>query len=134
MKGRREFLAEALVIAGAAALVRAPRALAAGPALPAGLVYTAEKPGSWAGKEGSHAPKVAVEKGKVTVTTPHPMTAEHFIVRHTVVSAGGELVGGTTFTPSDPQALSTYDLPGGGTYYATSFCNLHDFWVTEFTA
>lgn len=48
-------------------------------AFPAGLVYTRDTTGRWAGKEGSHAPKVTVEGGKVTFETPHPMSAPHFI-------------------------------------------------------
>ena len=62
------------------------------------------------------------------------MTAEHFIVRHAVVSSKGDLVGGMTFTPSGPRALSSYELPATGTCYATRSCNLNEFWVTEFTA
>lgn len=48
-------------------------------AFPAGLVYTNDTPGRWAGKEGSHAPKVTLEGGKVRIETPHPMSAPHFI-------------------------------------------------------
>lgn len=134
MKGRREFLTQSLLAGGAALLAKPASALASPKALLPGVVYTGENPGKWAGKEGSHAPKVAVEGGKVTVTTPHPMSAEHYIVRHTLVAADGTVVGAKTFSPANQEAVSTYDLPGGGTYYATSFCNIHDFWLTEFTA
>lgn len=42
--------------------------------------------------------------------------------------------GEKTFYPSDKEANSTYELPPGhkSKLYATSFCNLHDFWATEF--
>jgi superoxide reductase len=97
-----------------------------------GIVYTADNPGMWEKKVGSHAPVVAVENGNVTVTTRHGMSEVHFIVRHTLVLADGTVVGTKNFTPTD-EAQSTYVLPDGykGNIYATSFCNLHDFWLTK---
>jgi len=67
--------------------------------------------------------------------TNHPMSNEHFIVRHTLVLENGSYIGSKTFTPTDkPQ--SEYELPAGykGKFYVTSFCNLHDFWLAEATA
>ena len=135
MNDRRAFLRTSLLAAGAAVLARPAAALAASGAYPPGVVYTAADPGKWAGKEGSHAPQVAVEGGKVTITTAHPMSEKHFIVRHTLVAPDGTTIGAKTFFPSDPEAVSSFDLPPGasGTFRATSFCNLHDFWLTEFT-
>ena len=88
-----------------------------------------------AGKEGAHAPKVTVEGGNVKVVTPHPMTQKHFIVKHTLVTPEGKFIGEKTFANTDPSAESSYELPEGfkGTLWATSFCNLHDLWLTEFT-
>jgi len=137
MKGRREFLKGSMVLAGVAAAVAggAVRVHAAS-TFPAGLIYTKEAPGRWAGKEGAHAPKVTVEGRKIKVVTPHPMTEKHFIVKHTLVTPEGKVIGEKTFANTDPAAESSYDLPEGfgGTLWATSFCNLHDLWVTEFTA
>lgn len=107
-----------------------------------GIVYTSEKPGKWSGKEKGHAPIVNVEGNKVTVTTNHGMAEAHYIVRHTVVSQNGEVIGEKTFSPSDAEAKSEFELPEGGsqhawvrsTLYATSFCNQHDLWVTQFKA
>ncbi len=134
MNGRREFLKGSLVFAGAAMAVSAVRVQAA-TTFPAGLIYTKEAPGRWAGKEGAHVPKVAVEGRKVKVVTPHPMTSKHFIVKHTLVASDGKFIGEKTFANTDPAAESSYELPEGfkGTLWATSFCNLHDFWLTEFT-
>jgi len=134
MNDRREFLRMSLLAAGAAVVARPASALATTAGFPPGIVYTAAAPGKWAGKEGSHAPKVAVEGKKVTVTTAHPMSEKHFIVRHTVVAADGTVIGAKTFFPTDTEAVSSFDLPDGssGTFRATSFCNLHDFWLTEF--
>ncbi len=133
MRGRREFLKGSLVFTGAAVTVGAGEANAAAK-FPAGLIYTKDAPGRWAGKEGTHAPKVTVEGKTVTIVTPHPMTEKHFIVRHTLVTSKGQFIGEKNFTNTDPSAESSYELPEGtkGKLWATSFCNLHDFWVTEF--
>jgi len=136
MKGRREFLKGSMVLAGAAAAVAggAVRVQAAS-TFPAGLIYSKEAPGRWAGKEGAHAPKVTVEGRKIKVVTPHPMTEKHFIVKHTLLTLEGKVMGEKTFANTDPAAESSYDLPEGfrGTLWATSFCNLHDLWLAEFT-
>jgi superoxide reductase len=85
-------------------------------------------------KGGIACPKVRVEGKKVTLTTKHPMSEKHYIVRHTLVSADGKVIGSKTFYPSDKEAVSTYELASisGSKMYATSFYNLHDFWMTEF--
>jgi len=99
----------------------------------AGVIYTSEVQGRWAGKAGSHAPVVTKEGRKVTITTNHPMSEAHYIVRHTLVLADGTVVGDKTFSPSDSKPVSTFMLPEGysSKFYATSFCNKHDFWLTE---
>jgi superoxide reductase len=134
MSSRRDFLKGSLILGVAVAAGRAGKA-EAGSALPPALVYTKDNPGRWAGKEGTHAPKVTAAGGKVTILTPHPMTPPHFIVKHTLLTPEGKVIGEKTFTAADPKAESAYDLPAGfkGTLWATSFCNLHDLWLTEFT-
>lgn len=138
MKDRREFLKRSILLAGGAVLYNSGKAFASGTKaawkFPAGIVYTRQNPGKWAAKKGSHAPEVSVKGKKVTITTVHPMMEKHYIVRHTLVSADGKVLGEKTFYPFDPKAESTYELPERytSTLYATSFCNLHDFWVTEF--
>ena len=136
MNERRKFLKGSVFLAVSTVLAGAGRAVASEEGLPSGIIYTRERPGRWAKKVGSHAPEVKVDGGKVTLTTRHPMSEKHYIVRHTLVSADGTVLGSKTFYPSDKKAVSTHELPSGhGTrFYATSFCNLHDFWVTEFTA
>ena len=62
----------------------------------------------------------------------HPMTEPHFIVRHTLVGDDGEVLGEKTFSPDNEKAVSEFKVPTGKKVrYATSFCNKHDFWVTE---
>jgi superoxide reductase len=134
MTGRREFLKRSLAIGGTAVMGSAVKLQAAGK-FPAGLIYTKDAPGRWAGKEGTHVPKVAVEGRKIKMTTPHSMSEKHFIVKHTVQTPEGKLIGERTFANTDSLAESNYDLPEGfqGNLWATSFCNLHDLWLTEFS-
>ena len=82
--------------------------------LPANLIYTAAAPGVWSGKAESHAPQVSLSDGKLTIKTKHPMSEEHYIVRHTLVGADGQMLGATTFYPSD-KPESTHALPAGYT-------------------
>ena len=132
MTDRREFLKTTAVAASVMALGSTSNGFASSAAFP-GVIYTKDNPGQWEKKVGSHAPGVKLEEGKVSLVTTHPMSEEHFIVRHTVVLADGTFVGGKTFTPAD-RPESTFELPAGykGKAYATSFCNKHDFWLTEF--
>lgn len=123
------------MVAAGAAIGNSAKVYAASETFPAGVVYTAENPGKWAKKVGSHAPKVNVEGGKIAISTMHPMSEKHYIVRHTLVSTDGNVIGEKTFYPSDKEAVSIYELPPGKglNLYVTSFCNKHDFWLTEFT-
>jgi superoxide reductase len=133
MKGRRDFLKGTLVLAGAV-MIGSPGKIEAASTYPVGLIYTREAPGRWAGKEGSHAPKVTIAARVVTIVTPHPMTMKHFIVKHTLLTPEGQFIGEKIFTSFDPAAESSYVLPEGfkGPLWATSFCNIHDLWLTEF--
>ncbi len=134
MIDRREFLKTSAV--AVSAVVSSAPVFAGDIAAPhAGIVYTAQQQGKWKGKAGSHAPKVTVTEDKVAVVvTEHPMTESHFIVRHTVVLEDGTVIGAKTFSHTD-KPESSFDLPAGykGKACATSFCNLHDLWVTRFT-
>lgn len=131
MNSRRDFLKTSLVATGS--MLAGGMAHASTDAPFPGILYTATNPGKWAKKIKTHAPEVAVDGGKVTVTTNHSMSEKHYIVRHTLVSAEGEVLGAKTFTPTDEEPVSTHELPAGysGKLYATSFCNKHDFWLTE---
>ncbi len=134
MTERREFIKGTLIVA-AGMVVAGPLAGSAMAAtLPPGLVYTKKNPGMWAAKVGSHAPVVSVEGRNVTIRTNHSMSEKHYIVRHTLVSADGRVLGTKTFYPTDKEPVSTFKLPEvyTSTLYATSFCNKHDFWVTVF--
>ncbi|HFQ88772.1 MAG TPA: twin-arginine translocation signal domain-containing protein [Desulfobulbus sp.] len=132
MTDRRDFLKTSAATAALLALGTAGTTRAGEQPAFSGIVYTRANPGQWAKKVASHAPQVTIDKGRVTIVTRHPMSAAHYIVRHTLVLADGTVVGGTTFSPAD-RPESTYTLPAGysGRLYATSFCNRHDFWLTE---
>ena len=116
MSNRRNFSKASIAAAASAGAVNFASAFSG--ALPPGLIYTAENPGKWASKVKSHLPVVTVEGNKITVETKHVMSEEHFIVRHTIVSA------------SDEDAKLLFELPQGkSAQYAPSFCNRHDMWV-----
>lgn len=142
MSNRRNFIKTTLLVASGLAV--SGTAFAKGN-LPAGkggktpkfsgIIYSENDEGYWEGKAGSHAPKITINGSNVTILTEHGMSDRHFIVRHTLVTPQGEVLGTRTFYPNeDEKAVSTHDLPAGfsGKLYATSFCNKHDFWVTEF--
>jgi len=132
---RRDFLKGSAVAVATLALGLGSRAEASQDAVFNGIIYTSDNQGKWEGKAGSHAPVVTVDGASVMVKTNHPMSDAHFIVRHTVVLGDGTVVGAKTFTPAD-KPESSFELPAGykGKVYATSFCNLHDFWLTETSA
>ncbi|MEA3469617.1 MAG: desulfoferrodoxin family protein [Thermodesulfobacteriota bacterium] len=135
MTDRRNFLKGGLVAASALVVSSANLAGASTAAAYTNVVYTAENPGQWGKKVGSHLPSVTIEGSKVTLFTKHGMSEKHYIVRHTLVLEDGTVVGAKVFTPTDAEAKSSFELPAGykGKIFGTSFCNLHDFWVNEAT-
>ncbi len=120
-------------LAAGAALAAIPASAVAAPRTE-NIIFTADDPGHWAPVEKLHVPNTSVAGGTLTVTTPHPMSAAHYIVSHTVVLANGKFLDRKTFTPTD-QPTSTHTLPAGykGVVVITSTCNLHDFWVKRIT-
>ena len=78
---------------------------------PAGLIYTKDALGRWAGKEGAHLPQVTVQGKNIKKVTPHPMTKEHFIVKHTLVTTAGKVLGDKTFANTDPAASPLTSCP-----------------------
>jgi superoxide reductase len=134
MQDRRDFLKGSLVAAGVAVAAGIGRAQTAAK-FPPGLVYTKDAPGRWAGREGTHVPKATLEGKSLKVVTPHTMSEKHYIVKHTVLTTDGKLIGEKTFAPTDTAAESSFALPDGfkGTLWITSFCNIHDLWLSEFT-
>jgi superoxide reductase len=135
MNQRRNFLKASLAMVAGVAVGSASKSLAATGSFREGVVYTADSPGQWSAKVGSHAPVVTRTGKTITVATKHPMNEIHYIVRHTLVAENGTVIGAMTFAPEDKKAVSTYELPEdtGSKVYATRFCNQHDFWLTEFT-
>ena len=130
---RRTFIKRSLFVTSALACGAVRTASAASQPF-TGIIYTASHPGQWSEKAGSHAPQISIAGRQVTITTPHPMSQDHYIVRHTLVLNDGTVVGAKTFfPPQDTKAVSTFTVPADykGAWYATSFCNLHDLWMTE---
>jgi superoxide reductase len=142
MNDRRNFMKAGLVVTASAVGLSACNTIGAKEetvkksvdVFPGGMIYTRENPGMWKKKIGGHAPEVTVADGKVKIETHHGMSPKHYIVRHTIVSPSGEVLGAKTFSSSDDEAVSEFDVPAGESeLYATSFCNKHDLWVTKFT-
>ncbi len=134
MNNRRSFIKIGMVAVGGLAISKSVFAAQKVSHKTSGLIYTKNDSGKWSEKVASHAPNIEIDSNNITLTTEHPMTDRHYIVRHTLVNKDGEVVGSKTFYPDDPKAESTYELREGakGKFYATSFCNKHDFWITEF--
>ncbi len=132
MNDRRNFMKTTVAIASISAFNSIPRAFAESTPMYTNIIYTKDNPGKWSQKVDLHAPEVTVTGDKIKVITKHPMSDQHFIVRHTVILEDGTYVGATTFTPAD-KPESSHELPKGykGKFYVTSFCNQHDFWLTE---
>lgn len=132
---RRDLFKTALVVSGGLAASMLVNGSADAAQCPEGIIYTAGNEGMWKGKAAGHAPVIALNGNAVTVTTKHVMTEKHFIVRHVILSSDGRTLGSKTFTPSDKEAVSNYELPAGykGKLFATSFCNQHDLWLSEAT-
>lgn len=102
---------------------------------PKGIFYSSENQGRWKGKNGSHAPVITVDGKKVTIETKHGMSEAHYIVKHMLLTTEGEVLGEMVFFPKDKKAISTFELKEAPKHLvATSFCNLHDLWITEYKA
>jgi superoxide reductase len=134
---RRHFIRATLAGAAGAAAVSAgatlPARAAAKPAL-TNIVYTAADPAHYASVVALHVPEVSVHDGRITVTTPHPMSEAHYIVSHTVVLEDGRFLSRKTFGWHD-KPVSEHVLPKGyrGKVSITSTCNVHDWWLKEIT-
>ncbi len=134
MKNRRDFIKASLAITAGIVATNIPTAFANNHSFMKGVIYTKDNPGKWAKKISGHLPIFTVDGKKITIETKHGMSAKHYIVRHTLVTGNGEVLGEKTFYPSDEKALSVFKIVGEhSVLYATSFCNKHDLWVAEFT-
>ena len=132
MKNRRDFMKTSLIVAAGVFSANIPPAFAFKQSLTKGVVYTKENPGKWMKKVNSHLPIVTIDGNKITMETNHGMSQRHYIVRHTLVSSNGEVLGEKTFYPSDERALSVFSVSGEHkSFFATSFCNKHDLWVAD---
>ena len=135
MKNRRDFIKSSLVASTGLLAATAIPAIAQENSVKNIFAYSASEPGRWEGKAGSHAPVVKMDGNTVTVETKHGMAPMHYIVKHTLVTSTGEVLGENVFSPQDKKAVSSFEIKGKHTkLFALSFCNLHDLWVTEFKA
>jgi superoxide reductase len=134
MKNRRDFMKSSLVASAGVLAATAIPAIAKENSVKNIFAYSESEPGRWEGKAGSHAPVVIVDGNKVTIETKHGMEEMHYIVKHSLVTSSGEVLGEQVFFPKDKKAVSTYEIKEKGMQlFALSFCNLHDLWVSEFS-
>lgn len=144
MNNRRNFIKTSILLtAGVATTLNASEekvkeepkkeAVTAEVIAPKGIFYSSENQGRWKGKDGSHAPIITVDGKKVTIETKHGMSEAHYIVKHMLLTTEGEVLGEMVFFPKDKKAISTFELKEIPKHLvATSFCNLHDLWITEY--
>jgi len=104
--------------------------------LPENIIYTKDQPGVWKGKDGGHLPQISAstedDQLLVDVETLHGMSEKHYIVRHTIVSAEGEVLGAKTFHWKDePVSQHKIKAQPGSDVYVLSYCNLHDLWLVK---
>ncbi|CCO24114.1 desulfoferrodoxin family protein [Maridesulfovibrio hydrothermalis] len=136
MNSRRKFMAMSAAAAAATFMPIASASASKGESskYPQNVIFTQKYPGVWEGKAASHLPQVEVKNDTVTIRTMHPMTEKHYIVRHTLIDEDGNVIGAKTFSNTDKKAVSRFKIPAGNDedkFYATSFCNKHDFWVAK---
>jgi superoxide reductase len=135
MNSRRNFLKKSVAVSTVALTAATIPAMAKANSEANIFAYSKENPGRWEGKAGSHAPVVTVKNDTVTIETKHGMAPAHYIVKHTLLSKTGEVLGEKVFFAHDKKAISSFTIKGGiSEYYALSYCNLHDQWVTKFHA
>lgn len=134
MNSRRKFMLMSAATAAATLMPVAQASAEKSSKYPANVIYTQKNPGIWEKKAATHLPQVELKDDTVIIRTLHPMTEKHYIVRHTLVDKEGNVVGSKTFANTDKKAVSRFKVPAGSKgkkFYATSFCNKHDFWVSK---
>ena len=135
MNERRDFMKKTLAVSAVALTAATIPAMAKANTEANIFAYSKENPGRWEGKAGSHAPVITVKGDTVTIETKHGMAPAHYIVKHTLLSKTGEVLGERVFFTHDKKAVSSFKIKAGSSdYFALSYCNLHDQWVTKFHA
>ncbi len=134
---RRDFAKSAFLGAAALALTVPPASRAqSSDGSNQNVLFSEDDPGHWGAQVAAkHVPQVTLNAGTVSIRTPHPQSAAHYIVSHTVVLAGGKFMSRTTFSYKDAP-VSEHKLPDGytGPVTVTSTCNRHDIWTKTVTA
>ena len=103
-----------------------------------GPIYTADAPGPWADKVGTHVPQLLIDGVNVTIKTPHPMRAAddagplHYITTLYARDESNKIVWLKELHASDAAPVTTFQLPAG-TQGLTAFshCNLHGLWSSR---
>jgi desulfoferrodoxin (superoxide reductase-like protein) len=104
--------------------------------LKANNIYSRAVPGIWAGKEGTHVPKITdLGGGLFEASCTHGMAEGHWITTIFVEDERGnvlhlqELMGRG---PGVGMPVTTFRVPPGvRTLTAYTYCNLHDCWSSD---
>ncbi len=109
-------------------------------------VYRKTAPGKWAGKESSHAPELSIAENKLTISTPHVMCRDHYIMSYQVRNKKGTILSehlfaqppsSTSLTASSNTLpptvidLTPFKLTKGEELRVYSLCNQHGYWVAN---
>ena len=109
-------------------------------------VYSKAAPGKWAGKESSHAPELSIAENKLTISTPHVMCRDHYIMSYQVRNKKGTILSehlfaqppsSTSLTASSNTLrptvidLTPFKLTKGEELRVYSLCNQHGYWVAN---
>ena len=124
MSNRRTFLKSSLAVAAGFAVGHISPVSAEPACLPKGVVYTKEHPGKWSKKVKGHMPNVKVEGNRVTVTTTHGMSEEHYIEWVEVI-VGGKAYRQFLKPGEAPEATFCVEADQ---VTAREYCNLHGLW------
>lgn len=95
------------------------------------VVKTIFEPGPWTEKVIGHTPKVLIVGDQATVSVPHPMGEDHYIVGLYLTDQNGSMIGKTQLNPND-EATYTFTIPEDVTEVQPwSLCDDHDLWIGQ---
>ncbi|MGE0173489.1 MAG: desulfoferrodoxin family protein [Oligoflexales bacterium] len=105
------------------------------------VIFTAQNPGPWAGKEAGHLPAIAAATElptgllRVEVVTNHVMEQDHYICKQQIRDPQGSVLASNVLVQGvDTEAKSVFEIaaPNGG-LSLFSTCNLHGIWQADMT-
>ena len=94
-------------------------------------IRTHLNPGPWADKVLGHTPKALYDGAQVTVSVPHPMGEEHYIVGVYLLDQDGTVIAKHQLSYDD-EASYTFEIPEATTsVQPLALCDDHDLWAGQ---